>query len=58
MGCGCSGSSTKPMITKYELTKPNGEVTTYTSDTEARMQRSLAGGGTIRPVREPLPKPA
>lgn len=54
MGCGCSGSSTKPMITTYELTKPNGEKTEYSSDTEARMQRSLAGGGTIRPLRKPV----
>nr|WP_171050297.1 hypothetical protein [Nocardia cyriacigeorgica] len=41
------------MITSYELTKPNGEKAEYSSDTEARMQRSLAGGGTIRTLRKP-----
>ncbi|WP_158453129.1 DUF7196 family protein [Nocardia otitidiscaviarum] len=54
MACGsCGGRSRKPMITTYELTKPNGEKSTYSTDVEARTQRSLAGGGTIRTIRTP-----
>ncbi|MGA6208045.1 DUF7196 family protein [Nocardia testacea] len=53
MGCGCGGQKNKPHETEYELTKPDGTKASYSSQVEARMQRSLAGGGTIRPVRKP-----
>lgn len=52
MGCACGGGR-KPKITKYELTTPDGEKRVYLTDVEARMNRSRAGGGTIRVVREP-----
>ncbi|MCM6774993.1 hypothetical protein NDR87_26470 [Nocardia sp. CDC159] len=54
MGCGCGGNSRKPMITTYELTTPTGEKQgPFLTLVEARMKRSLAGGGTIHPIREP-----
>ena len=53
MGCNCAPKR-RPMVTEYELTKPTGEKTTYSNVTEARMQRSLAGGGTIRTIRTPI----
>jgi hypothetical protein len=55
MGCGCGGQK-KPKQIHYELTKPDGVKVTYTSQVEARMQRSLAGGGTIRSVAGPKPE--
>lgn len=54
MSCGsCGGSRTKPTVNSYELTKPSGEVTIFSTLVEARTQRSIAGGGTIRTIQTP-----
>ncbi|MEV5391950.1 DUF7196 family protein [Nocardia farcinica] len=52
MGCNCGGTSRKAGKTSYELTTPTGEKHVYDSVVEARMNRTRAGGGTIRTVRE------
>lgn len=54
MGCGCGGSSRKTGTASYELTTPSGEKHTYSSPVEARLNRTRAGGGTIRTVRTPV----
>lgn len=53
MGCGCGGNRRTTGKASYELTTPSGEKHTYDSVVEARMNRTRAGGGTIRTVREP-----
>lgn len=53
MGCGCGGSSRKPMTTTYELTTPDKERHEYLTRIEAQIARSKAGGGTVRTIRKP-----
>lgn len=53
MGCNCGGKARttggkKDAPTKYELTRPDGTVSTYISQLEAKRERRKAGGGTIR----------
>lgn len=50
MGCGCGGSAPAASDAKFEVRLPDGTVKTVTSEANARIEITMAGGGTFSRV--------
>lgn len=49
MGCGCNKGTSASQLA-YKFTAPDGKVTTFNTEVEARAAKIKAGGGHYTPV--------